>query len=218
MDRWQQDGRQGGGSNTYESTIPGTVSTIADAEALGVSLAWEASDAVALDSRGVIERILGLIHQQPRSWIEERLTRQIIERPRTLRWVKGHERVEVIEQADNRAKQEVWVGERMHWPDIVTPAGIRQAYPLHTRAPGHLSWPQQALRGLTYLEADKGPQRQWLREIGKTGDASCVCDGWTPQNAAHLYACLWVGGEVGRSKEQARKDAEWYAAVARFVA
>jgi len=72
--------------------------------------------------------------------------------------------------------------------------------------------------GLTYLETDKGPQRQWLREIGKVDDASCVCDGWTPQNAAHLYVCPWVGDGVGRSKEQAREDAEWCAAVARFVA
>ena len=49
-------------------------------------------------------------------------------------------------------------------------------------------------------------------------DASCVYDGWTPQNAAHLYVCPWVGDGVGRSREQAREDAEWCAAVARFVA
>jgi len=56
----------------------------------------------------------------------------------------------------------------MHKPDIVTPVGIRQAYA------AHLSWPQQTIRGLTYLEMDKGPQRQRLREIGKVGDASRV--------------------------------------------
>jgi len=90
--------------------------------------------------------------------------------------VKGHDGVEGNEQADERAKREVWIGERMHWSDIVTPAAIRQAYTLHARAPAHLSWPRQALRRLTYLETDKGPQRQWMREIGKTVDASCVCD------------------------------------------
>jgi len=95
--------------------------------------------------------------------------------------------------------------------------GIRQAYPLYERAPEHLSWPRQALRGLTYLETGKGPQRQWLREIGKTDDASCVCDGWTPQNVTHLYVCPWVGDGVGRSREQAREDAVWCAVMARFV-
>jgi len=104
--------------------------------------------------------------------------------------------------ADSRAKKEVAMGELMHWPDIVTPAGIRQAYPLHSRAPTHLSWSRQAIRGLTFLE---------------TEDASCVCDGWTPQNAAHLCRCPWVGDGVGRSREQARGDEKWCEAVARFV-
>jgi len=49
----------------------------------------------------------------------------------------------------------------------------------------------------------------------ESGDAGCVCDGWTPQNAAHLYVCPWVGDG---SREQVRKDAQWCAAVARFVA
>jgi len=132
-------------------------------------------------------------------------------------WVKGHGGVEGNEQADSRAKREVWMGERMHWPDIATPAGIRQTYPLHGKAPEHLSWPRQALQGLTYLETDKGPQRQWMREIGKTEDASCVCNGWTPQNAAHLCVLLG-GGWGGKIGGQARKDAKWCAEVARFVA
>jgi len=97
------------------------------------------------------------------------------------------------------------------------PAGIRQAYQLHSKAPAHLRWSRQAIRGLTYLETDKGPQRQWLKEIGKVEDVSCVCDGWTPQNAAHLYVCSWVGDGVGRSREQARKDERWCEAVASFV-
>ena len=175
----RMDGRTAAATRT-KATYLGTMSTIADAEELGVSMAWESGDVVALDSKGVIERILGLTSKQPRSWIEERLAKQMhmIERPRVLMWVKGHDGVEGNEQADRIAKEGVWMGERMHRPDIVTPAGIRQAYPLHDKAPAHLSWPRQAIRGLTYLETDKGPQRQWLREIAKVEDASCVCDGW----------------------------------------
>jgi len=60
------------------------------------------------------------------------------------------------------------MGERMDMPDIVTLAGIRQAYPLHGEAPHHLSWSRQAIRGLTYLMTDKGPHRQWMRECRKT--------------------------------------------------
>jgi len=44
------------------------------------------------------------------------------------------------------------------------------------------------------MVADKGPQRQWLTEIGKVD----VCDGWTPQNAAHLQA-VPVGGRWERA-------------------
>jgi len=44
----------------------GTMATIADAEALGVSLAWETCDVLALDSKEVIQRIQGLAHQTPR--------------------------------------------------------------------------------------------------------------------------------------------------------
>ena len=43
-------------------------------------------------------------------------------------WVKGHGGKVGNEMADTRAKREVWMGKRMHMPDIVTPAGIRQAY------------------------------------------------------------------------------------------
>jgi len=63
-----------------EGQFLGTMAIIADAEALGVSMAWERCDAVPLDSKGVIQRIQGLIHQAPRSWIEERLARQMAER------------------------------------------------------------------------------------------------------------------------------------------
>jgi len=53
------------------------------------------------------------------------------ERPRVLMWVKGHDGVEENEAPDSKAKREVWMGERMHWPDIVTPAGLPRCTPKH---------------------------------------------------------------------------------------
>jgi len=47
---------------------------------------------------------------------------------------------------------------------------------------------------------DKGPQAYWLKEIGKVNDGRCVCDGWTQQNAAHLYDCPWVGDGKGMTR------------------
>jgi len=182
-----------------------------------VSLAWEESDVVALDSKGVIQRIQGLRALQPRSWIEERLVRQMIERPRTLMWVKGHDGVEGNERADARAKEEVVRGERMHMPDIVTPAGIRQLFRPHEGAPGHLKWSRMAIRGLTYMITDKGPQAYWLKEIGKADEGSCVCDRWTQQNAAHLYVCPRVGDGKGRTREMVWKDERWCEELARFL-
>jgi len=132
-------------------------------------------------------------------------------------WVKGHSGVEGNEKADNEAKKAVRKGRRMHKPDIVTPAGIRQAFPLHPPPPRQLRWPRIAMRGWTYLVTDKGPQRQWLWEMGKTGDPTCVCDGWTAQNAAHLFRCPWIGDGRGRTWEEAEEDAEWCTAAARFI-
>jgi len=172
---------------------------------------------VALDSKGVIQRIQSLTHRHPRSWIEERLAAQMNERQRTLMWVKGHDGVEGNERADKMAKEAVNEGIWMNKPDIVTPAGIRQAFRLHGKTPKHLNWSRWALRRLTYMVTDKGPQAQWLKTIGKTDDASCVCDGWTPQNAAHLCMCPWVGDGKGRTKEQIFEDAEWCEEVARFL-
>ena len=54
---------------------------MADAEEVGVLLAWENSDVVALDSQGVIQRITNLKYTPPRSWIEEGLVARMRERP-----------------------------------------------------------------------------------------------------------------------------------------
>ena len=53
-------------------------------------------------------------------------------------------------EADMMAKNEAWMGGRMHKPDIVTPAGIRRAHPIHPKAPPHLQWSREAVRGLIY--------------------------------------------------------------------
>jgi len=212
----RMEGRAAAATRTRAAYL-GTMATVADAESMGISIAWEDNDVVALDSKGVIQRIQGLAYQQPRSWIEERLVTQMIERPRTLMWVKGHDGVDGNEMADKRAKREVEWGERMHKPDIVTPAGIRQAYRLHGGAPAHINWSRWALRGLTYMVTDKGPQAQWMATIGKADRASCVCDGWTPQNAAHLYKCPRVGDGRGRTREEIMKDEEWCESLARFL-
>jgi len=61
------------------------------------------------------------------------------------------------------------MGELMHTTDIATPAGIRQAHPIHSKAPWHLGWGRQVLRGLTYIVTDKGPQPhvQWMMGLGR---------------------------------------------------
>jgi len=149
-------------------------------------VAWEDLDTVALD------RVWCLQYVTPRSWIEEGLKRQMQARPKTLIWVKGHQGIEGNGRADKRAKVEVemgWSLWRTHKRDVATPAGIKQAYPMHPKAPPHMRWTTKAIKGLVYVGTDKGPQRQWLWEVGRAEEPWCVCDGWTPQNAAHFQCC-----------------------------
>jgi len=83
MDRWQQARKVRSRGNTDGGGIPRV-------EEAGVALAWEECDVVALDSQGVIRRVINLQHQAPWSWIEAKLKAQIAERPRALMWVRGH--------------------------------------------------------------------------------------------------------------------------------
>jgi len=183
----------------------------------GVLLAWEEGNTVALDSQGVIQRIHNLQHAEPRSWIEEELVAKMQEHPRTLMWVKGHSGVKGNEEADAMAGMTVRKGRRRHRRSVATPGGIRQEFPIYPKAPAHMSWSAGAVRGLVYMVTDKGPQRQWLWEIGKSDEWWCVCDGWTPQNAAHLMECPWVGDGKGRRGEMLWEDEKWCEAVADFV-
>jgi len=69
------------------------------------------------------------------------------------------------------------------------------------------------------MVTDKGPQQQWLWEIGKSEELWCICDGhgWTPQNAAHLLGCPWVGDGKGRTNMQVWEDERWCEAVVEFI-
>ena len=44
-----------------------------------------------------------------------------------------------------------------------------------------------------------------------------VCDGWTPQNEAHLQQYPWVGDGVGRLAEQMWRDGGWCEQVYEFI-
>jgi len=43
-----------------------------------------------------------------------------------------------------------WIGAWIPQPEIATPAGIRQVFPLYTR-PAHVKWDREALRSLVSL-------------------------------------------------------------------
>jgi len=197
----RMEGRAAGATRTAGIYL-GEWATVADAEEAGVMLAWENCSVVALDSQGVIQRILNLRYMPPRSWIEERLVKQMQERPRVLMWVKGHDGTKGNEEADKQARREVDMGYRLQKPDIATPAGIKAEFPIYPRAPKHIGWKAGAIKGLVHMITDKGPQQQWLWEIGKSESPACVCDGWTPQNAAHLLGCPWVPRGMGRGGQR----------------
>jgi len=220
VEEWTDGSRmeeRAAGATREKGLYLGEWATVADAEEAGVLLAWEEHDVVALDSQGVIQRIANLRFTGPRSWIEEKLLEQMQERPRTLMWVKGHDGVEGNEEADRMARRTVDMGLRGQETEIATPAGIKQRFPLYPRAPAHISWAPAALKGLVYMITDKGPQQQWLWEIGRSEKPCCVCDGWTAQNAAHLMGCPWVGDGKGRKSEMLWEDEKWCEAVARFI-
>jgi len=111
------------------------------------------------------------------------------QRPRTLMWVRGHQGEKGNEEADRRAREEV-EGRGRDGMEATEKCGgyaswdQTRASHISQGATAHLRWSRRALKGLVYMVTDKGPQQQWLYEIGKLEEPWCVCDGWTPQNAA----------------------------------
>ena len=65
-------GRAAGATRTRGLYL-GEWATVADAEEVGVLLAWEDCDRVALDSRGVIQKMWNLQYDQPRPLVPTRL-------------------------------------------------------------------------------------------------------------------------------------------------
>ncbi|KAF8417959.1 hypothetical protein EV426DRAFT_710166 [Tirmania nivea] len=193
-----------------EGVYLGSLATVMDAEMLGVVRAWQAGrPVVALDSQGAIGRLRNLCFEQPRTWIEELAVGEMGKGSKTVMWVKGHSGVEGNERADRKAKEMAWVGRRMLRPDVITPAGIRQAFPMG-RPTKQTGWNREALRGLTYIVTDRGPQRWWLHKVGRADDPLCgLCGEGIAQNAAHLLSCTGVADGRGRRWEEIWEDPEW---------
>jgi len=70
-------------------------------------------------------------------------------------------------------------------------------------------WPRMALRGLTYLVTEKGPQGQRLKEMGKAEDPSCVCGGRRRMrhNCLHARGSVMEGGDPGKWEVKMRSGA-----------
>jgi len=131
-------------------------------------------------------------------------------------WVRGHQGEEGNEKADRRAKLEVEMGWKLHEPDIATPAGIKQVYPIHPKALRYVVVPRSDKRASLHDDGQRttAPMAKGDRE---DRGARVCCDGWRPQNAAHLQRCLWVGDGKGRSTEEIWNDEKWCERVVEFL-
>lgn len=201
-------------ATTKEAVYLGQHSTVTDAEIMGVQIALKTGhNCVALDSQTAIMRMQQLYTGPPRSWIELELLKGM-QRGCTLMWVKGHSGIKGNEVADRRAKLKAYGGRVMNETSKITPAGIRQDHPIHSK-PGHLGWTRRQVKALTYIVTDRGPMKRWLFIIGRSAEQLCRCG--EIQNAAHLRRCHLLDNGRQRSIEECWKDQEWCEAVADFL-
>lgn len=190
---------------TKEGEYLGSHAAVMDAEMLGITMALRSgSTRIALDSQAAIHRATQLYIEPARSWIELQL-QKAIRKSSMLMWVKGHSGVKGNEAADRKAKLRAYGGRVMQVAERITPAGIRQDFPIHSK-PAHLSWSQSAVKGLTYVVTNRGPLKRWMWVIGRSDEQNCQCG--EPQNAVHLRRCKLVGDGKGQSIEECMKDSE----------
>ena len=168
---------------------------------------------IALDSKGAISRIEQLYIAPARSWIELQIQKEGCGGAMVM-WVKGHDGIRGNEIADRKAKLRAYGGRVTQAVNQVTPAGIRQDHPIHTR-PNHLKWSRKQVRGLTDVITDRGPLKRWLAIIGRAEQGECQCG--ETQNAVHIRRCVRVGDGKGRSIAECYEDKKWCEAVADFL-
>ena len=170
-------------STTRIAEYLGLHATVIDAELLGIGLALgQGYSKIALDSQSAITRASQLFYTPARSWVELRI-QKACKTGYTLMWVKGHSDVQGNVEADRRANLRAYGGRVMACPDVMTPAGVRHDFRVHTK-PKHLRWSRKAVRGLTFIVTDRGPLRRWLKVIGRRPEDKCDCG--EIQNAVHV--------------------------------
>ena len=141
---------------------------------------------IALNSQAAITTATQLYVEPARSWVELRVQKAMAVALCTLMWVKGHSGVKGNEDADRKANLKAYGSKVVGRADVITPAGIRQDFPIHTK-PKHPRWTRKALKGLVYITIDRGPLRRLLKIIGKREDYRCEYG--EIQNAVHLRRC-----------------------------